>query len=694
MPPVTNRPPQSQAHDSHAPQRRTLAARLADRDRGRFAGRRAELDLLGRCMAEDSQVSVVHIVGPGGIGKSALLREIARRARDQGREVISVDGRELGPEPGALEAALRAAATGQRPLVLLDSYEQMVALDGYLRRDLLPALPDQTLVLIAGREAPDPAWFTGGWEAITVRLDVGGLQAAEAQSLLAAAGVADERVPAIIDWASGSPLALTLAAETASADPGWNAAIEPDRPEILRALIHRLAETELRNVRLPALAVAAIARTTTPELLRAVLSGGIQGGRPPMAGPHDDPDDVYKQLCELTVTEPLGDGITLHELLRKALRADLRQRNSELERELRRKIIDYLYLEAIAGQQLLLIDMAHLVENPFTRWGFCWEGSVGYRLDVVRDGDAEEIGRHVDMLQNQPWWELSRRYFEEAQDRVAVVRDLRDKPCGFLVCMSVPTAPGFADADPLTGPWLSHARQHLASGESVLWQAAVDLTRQGQVQGMLGMAGVLRSGVHNPRFVYLPIDAGLPGAVEFARALGAEHLAGLDAVIGSHSVQCHRMDFGPGGLMGFIRDQVYRELGLRPPELANAAAAAQQPPARADLETVRHALRNFLVPHELARNPLARGETSQQRAESVRRQVRAAERLAFGDSENEKLLRRVLIAGYLEPGRSHEEAASRLLLSRAAYFRRLRTAVERLAEYLHVAGSGDDQPPG
>jgi predicted DNA-binding protein (UPF0251 family) len=42
----------------------------------------------------------------------------------------------------------------------------------------------------------------------------------------------------------------------------------------------------------------------------------------------------------------------------------------------------------------------------------------------------------------------------------------------------------------------------------------------------------------------------------------------------------------------------------------------------------------------------------------------------------------VLVAGYLEPMRSHEEAANKLLLSRAAYFRRLRTAVERLAEHL------------
>ncbi len=65
----------------------------------------------------------------------------------------------------------------------------------------------------------------------------------------------------------------------------------------------------------------------------------------------------------------------------------------------------------------------------------------------------------------------------------------------------------------------------------------------------------------------------------------------------------------------------------------------------------------------------------------------AAER-AFGDNENEKLLRRVLIRGYIEPAPSHEQAAIDLSLSRAAYFRRLRAAAERVAEYLAQHGGG------
>ncbi|HXS64853.1 MAG TPA: AAA family ATPase [Streptosporangiaceae bacterium] len=722
--------------------RRTLAARLEDRDRGRFAGREAELALIDRCMENDPPASVVHICGPGGIGKSALLRAAARRARTLGWEVISVDGRELGPASGALESLMRGGSPKQRkggrggPLILLDSYERMTSLDGYLRRDLLPTLPDRALVLIAGRGDPDPGWFSGGWESVTARLDLRGLEPEDAQELLAAHGLSDERVPAIIDWAGGSPLALSLAADTASADSAWSAETDLRSPEVLRSLIHRLAHAELKDVRMSALCIAAIARNTTPDLLGAVLPRG-QG------------DSAYQQLCELTVTEAVGDGVTLHDLVRKALLIDLRLRNQELERYLRRRIIDYLYARAAEDQPLLIIDMAHLVENPVAKWGFGWEGDTGFRVDSVRDFDADRIERGMRVGQNLDWWHLTSRFFKESPERVAVVRDLKDNICGYMACVSLATAPGFAYRDPLVGPWLAHAREHVELGESVIWHAAVDFTGAGKVQAMLGVSGVLRCGAPNPRFAYLPIDPTYPGAVAFAEAIGAAHMDELDVEIGGMTVQCYRLDYGEGGLTAFLRAQVYAELGLPAPDptapvflgpgqipAAGAAPTSVSPglgvvhepailhpapglsitqtattiPAESmmggavpvaglaaepetgsgsgsqqpvvDLPMVRDALKNFRVPRDLARSPLAVGDTVAERAESVRQLISQAAKEAFGDNENEKLLYSVLVAGYLEPMRSHEEAANKLLLSRAAYFRRLRTAVERLAEHL------------
>ena len=99
-----------------SPPRRTLASRLEDRDRSMFTGRSGEIAFLSQCLdSTDPPACVVHVCGPGGIGKSTLLREAARRAHGLGRSVIGIDGRELGPAPGMLESALREAARHQRP---------------------------------------------------------------------------------------------------------------------------------------------------------------------------------------------------------------------------------------------------------------------------------------------------------------------------------------------------------------------------------------------------------------------------------------------------------------------------------------------------------------------------------------------------------------------------------------------------
>jgi hypothetical protein len=72
----------------------------------------------------------------------------------------------------------------------------------------------------------------------------------------------------------------------------------------------------------------------------------------------------------------------------------------------------------------------------------------------------------------------------------------------------------------------------------------------------------------------------------------------------------------------------------------------------------------------------------EERAASVRALLQDAAGRAFGDSDGERLLARVLERGYLDPATSHDVAADELNLSRAAYFRRLKQASERLSEYL------------
>ena len=168
----------------------TLGQRLEHRDAGRFVGRERELAFLESLLGDDPAASVVFVHGPGGIGKSTLLRELARRARRHERRTWFVDGRRMPPAPGALEAALQGASEDERPLLLFDSWERISAAGAHLRARVLPSLPAQAVVVIAGRAAPDPDWFADGWESIVADIALEPLPADQAGALLGAHGVA------------------------------------------------------------------------------------------------------------------------------------------------------------------------------------------------------------------------------------------------------------------------------------------------------------------------------------------------------------------------------------------------------------------------------------------------------------------------------------------------------------------------
>ena len=263
--------------------------------------------------------------------------------------------------PGDLEDALAGVLDEERPLILFDTYERMTALGGYLRQRLIPSLPDRAIVVLAGRKAPETEWFQNGWEQICVEMAIHPFGDAEARALLAEHGVDSTQIAdALISWADGSPLALALAAEAAREGGTWQS--DKDHPNLVRAIIRRLAQTDLDGGNLDVAAVAALARCTNARLLRDVL-------------PEVDPDEAEAWLRTRTFAEPLRDGVTMHDLVRRAMRADLRRRDPERERELRRRIADHLHARALRGEPRLIVDLADLVENPTLRWGFGAEGS-------------------------------------------------------------------------------------------------------------------------------------------------------------------------------------------------------------------------------------------------------------------------------------------------------------------------------
>ena len=162
------------------------------------------------------------------------------------------------------------------------------------------------------------------------------------------------------------------------------------------------------------------------------------------------------------------------------------------------------------------------------------------------------------------WLADARRWFDEAPERVTVIRDEDDVIAGYGIAATPANAPAFAAEDPVFGPRLRHAARKVPGGAAVVFRQAVDLTHGtgASVTSLLGLAGILGSGLSNPAAAYLPIVRGDAAAEAFSAACGARPIDELVVERAGVRVECHNLDYGPGGLLAFQHAAVYRELGL------------------------------------------------------------------------------------------------------------------------------------
>lgn len=477
-------------------------AALAPVSAPRLVCREIELGRIAEELRVGEGVAGVFVHGAGGVGKTALLRRAAETAaHEAGFSVTWLDGRDIAPVPDELEDALAGVRAERRPLIVLDSFEHVESLGGYLRRALVPSLPRGAAVLIGSRRAPGPEWAPrehgGGFTAIGLRP----LDSAGSIELLRRLGVSGEAAIEAGRWARGNPLALELGAESARRLGRISELPGRDRLDLSEELVSRLVESRLQGPHLATLAVAAIARVTTPGLLAAALTGA-------------DPDGEWEWLRARSFVEPRGEGAAPHELVREAIRAGVRRDDPLLERELRRRVADHIYERATGpAGALAIIDLAELADSPALRWGFSWRAASRYRIDSVRDGDLERADLALAGGSHTAVWEGTRRFFELAPEHLTIARDAEDRLCGLTLSLTPATAAPIAREDPILGPRIGHARQ-LGRLDAVIWRDMADLSRdpEGGLFGLLGMAGLLAATSGSPRLAYLPINPELPGA--------------------------------------------------------------------------------------------------------------------------------------------------------------------------------------
>jgi hypothetical protein len=370
------------------------------RDATRFAGREEELRLLERVLADDPPATVVLVHGRGGIGKSTLLRATARLGEALDYQVRWLDGRGTPPTAEEIARVFDDLASVERPLLLIDTYERISALGGYLREHALTALSDSAGIVIAGREVPGWEWDAGPWGAVTIRLPLSALTPEDAAELLHRRGVVDDRlVSDLTSWAQGEPLALSAGADAVVAGLTFDVAQLTDDASVARTLISRLARDELAGADRDVPAVASIAHGVDVDMIEAVLPG-IDG------------EHALTWLRNLSFAEEVGTRVTIHDRLRGALRTELRRSDPQYERELRRRLADHLYERARLGERHLLAELSDLIDDPRVRWGLGMESRADAYADIVRPGDVEAAESGIEDADQS--WPLVRRWFVES----------------------------------------------------------------------------------------------------------------------------------------------------------------------------------------------------------------------------------------------------------------------------------------
>jgi RecA/RadA recombinase len=422
-----------------------------------FVGRAAELAGFDDALAGRSARRVLFVHGPGGVGKTTLLLHLRSRAQRAGRPAGYLNGAEIEPSPEGFVQAVQVVG-GDVPVLLVDGYEHLAPLDGWLRRDLIPSMAAESVVVLAGREPPAGAWRSDpGWRRLVGVHPLGNLDDADSAALLERAGVAPADRAAIMPLARGHPLALALLADAALA--GTVPSSLADAPDLISALMESLVRDAPSDAHMVGLATCAKALLTTEDLLRRTVG--------------DDAARVWGWLRDRPFITARPQGLTPHDLTRDVIDAEFERRSPDRYRNLHRAIHDYVVvgLRTSTGmhRQLLAQHLAHLHRyGPFSAQ-FRWIRAQG--TAAVVPARPEELTRVVELIAENVGPEsagLAGEWFAERPEGGSVVRTDRGIG-GFAYHVCCPSGTAVERRDPVVRAILDHLPRigPLRAGEQV-----------------------------------------------------------------------------------------------------------------------------------------------------------------------------------------------------------------------------------
>jgi DNA-binding CsgD family transcriptional regulator len=446
---------------------RTISERISEAAAHSLAGRHDELSMLARAIEGDgSGTLVVFVYGPGGIGKTRVVRAALAAAPADVR-IVALDCRDaeptpggflshlaaaVGMDPGARDAEAVSAALGrgaERVALALDTYESFGLLDAWLRQTFLPLLPDHVVTIISGRDAPKHGWLTTpGLSELVELVELRPLRHADAVAMLRARGLSELQAARTNRFTRGHPLALELAAAAARADP--DLLTTPGRPppsEVIMGLLDVVCSSLEPDTRELLEAACAVRRVNEP-ILRALV-------------PDASAREAFRELEQLPFVERRPQGLLVHDVVRDAIAHDLAERDPELLARHRRAAARYFQTLAAeaAGDRLWEVthDLVFMLRNPYVRE--CCFPTEANDASVERADLSDDAAIRAIACAHEPppaaaltirWWERHPETFRVARSP--------DSPVAAFYCLVDAAAadPELLASDPVAAAWCAH----------------------------------------------------------------------------------------------------------------------------------------------------------------------------------------------------------------------------------------------
>lgn len=674
-----------------------------------MVGREAQIATIERTVS-DPGCQLLHIYGPGGIGKTTMLRQFARTIDPA--ELFYFDGNSLFREPKdwleKVRASLESRSSGlardradssadpiellnryalRHPaiLLLLDTFEQFGPIEDWLRDECFPRLNPRIKVVTAGRCALSGLWLQNEWDTLVRNFELEPLSSADVRQYALTRGIENKRtVEALVRFSQGVPLAVSMCCEIISRKGSTGFLAQPQQHEVIGKLVAEMTKDIGDDLLERCAEAASVVWKFDQELLQAMLQESI-------------PTTRFREFCKLPFVVQQEDRWSLHDSVRQWIFFDFRSRMPQRIYQYRQRAMHTLQ-ERIASypnkKESLLFEKIYLHDNEFVRqFCFRWEDHLQLRycqkehIPQVEKLYMQCLRAHPSYVPGDPHLERLIGPLGEIDPGAFLGFWRGDKLIAFTACHQLTedtvrilrTHPITAPATALYDPELT---QHL------ICLSGVDPDMENEALGSLAFAlsKLINRNTYTINLLSIPLWG------DYLMLLGYERCPQVDSS-------------SPRGIVyqGYLLDtrseplaaKIHRLLTTDP----NAPVAASKATSTIDLQRIKLSLNDAvkLVQRALkhySRLPLqpemACGlrtlladqscHTDDDRVgQRLQREIQAIMKRMSEGTEEERLYYRILRDAYIRKIGTHEVVAEKLHLSNASYYRHLRTAVRKLS---------------